>query len=276
MVDETEVLARWQDEAISNCAPLYIQDFFLAGGHDESTRNATATFISFEGRYFACTCRHAVELVEKRRKGRFSRFPTLALGLKRGFINLSFFTAEGLRDAVSIVEPGEGEHYMDLAIADISDDWEVLSTELGKQTINLNSDHWREPRWARVEMLAAAGWPEEGKRNVTRNGEDRVSGTMTLISAERSGSLARDERIVLMKGTLEEPHGWHFSGVSGGPMYAQQNEILVPVGITFEGWPQTRGDTHPELTDKDIMVRGLTLTPDNFNRWLVAAKLKAA
>ena len=185
-------------------------------------------------------------------------------------------TAEGLKDAISIVAPGENEDYMDLAIADISTSWPQLRS-IGKGAIDMNPESHREPRWARAQMLAAAGWPEVKKRNVTRaDGEDRVFGTLALIVAEKSGDLDRHDRIVLMKSNLGKPHGWFFSGISGGPMFVIQEERLIPVALAFEGWPQTRDEPpHAKLTDQDIMVRGLTLTPDNFRRWLFAARLKS-
>jgi hypothetical protein len=249
-----------------------MQDLFLFGGHDASTRNATATFVTFKERQYACTCRHAVEIVQKRRQARHSPFPTLALSFDETHIPLSFFTAEGLKDAISIVTPGENEEYLDLAIADISAFWPRLS-DRGKVAIDLNLEGYREPRWARAQMLAAAGWPEINKRNVIRDdGQERVFGTMTLIIADKCGELNRHDRIVLMRSDLGKPHGWFFSGVSGGPMYVMQEERLIPVALAFEGWPQTKNDPrHAELTDQDIMVRGLTLTPDNFRRWLAAA-----
>jgi hypothetical protein len=74
---------------------------------------------------------------------------------------------------------------------------------------------------------------------------------------------------------LEKPHDYYFSGMSGGPMYVQQDEHLIPAGILFEGWPQSKS-TPPraELDMQDIVVRGLTLTPTTFDKWSNAAKLK--
>ncbi len=271
-----EILERFKSEAASNCAPLFIEDLFLVGGHNASTRNATATFVMFEGKYYACTCRHVVELVQKRREAGYSPFPTLAPFFDKTYIPLSLLTAEGLKDAISIVAPGANEDCMDLAIADISTVWPQLSS-IGKVAIDMNPESYREPRWARAQMLAAAGWPEVNKRNVIRNdGEERVFGTIALLVAEKNGDLDRHDRIVLMKSNLGNPHGWFFSGISGGPMFVIQEERLVPVALTFEGWPQTKDEPpHAELTDQDIMVRGLTLTPDNFRRWLVSARLKS-
>jgi hypothetical protein len=58
-------------------------DAHLIEGYDESTRNGTATFVQFGGRYYACTCRHMVEITQKRRESGRSKFATLALGYKQ-------------------------------------------------------------------------------------------------------------------------------------------------------------------------------------------------
>jgi hypothetical protein len=266
-------IERWKGEADAHCAPLFILDFFLHGGHDASTRNATATFVTFGGKYYACTCRHAVELVQLLREKKAAPNPTLALFFDKTMIPLSFFTAEGLKDAISIVA-GDGEE--DLAIADITQFWPRLAA-IGKVAIEMDEERHRAPRWAKAQMLAAVGFPERNKRNVTReDGQERVFGTMTLILSDKSGDVDRHNLVVEMKSTFEEPHGWYFSGISGGPMYVIQDERLIPVGIAFEGWPQSPTQKpHPTLTDKDIVVRGLTLTPENFKRWLIAARLSA-
>ncbi len=70
--------------------------------------------------------------------------------------------------------------------------------------------------------------------------------------------------------------------MSGGPIYVQQDETLVAVGIPYEGWPQT--SNRPVVFDdsgtkvlfdgNDIIVHGLTLTPEIFDNWLKASGLK--
>lgn len=175
---------------------------------------------------------------------------------------------------MSIVEPGDGQCHLDLAIADISEHWDRLSAEWGNRAIEMDPENWREPRWARVKLLAAAGWPEIGKRNVTVNGIGRVRGTMTLIIADASGGISRHDDIVLMESRLNEPHGWFFSGVSGGPIYVIQDDLIIPAGLLYEGWPQTKDDRHTEFTPNDIVIRGVTLTPTNFKKWLSASKLR--
>ena len=53
----------------------------------------------------------------------------------------------------------------------------------------------------------------------------------------------------------------------------------MPVGILYEGWPATSNNpvvfdetgTKVLFDGRDIIVHGLTLTPDNFVKWLKAA-----
>jgi hypothetical protein len=170
-VSGPEVLERWKTEAAANCAPLYIQDAFLFDGHDASTKNATATFVKFKDSYYACTCRHAVEIVRKRRETGRSPFPTLALGLRSGFINLSFISTDGLRDAISIVKPGESESYLDLAIADVSQHWATLSKEWGNRAIEIDRENWHEPRWGPCQAVGSCRMAGNGEEKCDRKRE---------------------------------------------------------------------------------------------------------
>jgi hypothetical protein len=273
-VSSPEVLEGWRAQAASNCGPLYIKDAYLFDGFDASTKNATATFIEFSGRHFACTCRHVVEIVNERRENETSPFPTLSLGLKRGFIDLSWYSVDGLRDAMTIVPGGPNEEHLDLAIADISGHWQRYSAEWGSQAIKIDEDTWREPRWAKAEFLTAAGWPEVGKRNVNVNGLEIVRGSMTLVIAEVSpAGLSKGDEILLMESKLKQPHGWFFSGMSGGPMYIPQDDLMIPAGLLYRGWPQDKDDRSKDYTPNDIVIRGVVLTPSNFKGWLSSAKL---
>ena len=171
------------------------------------------------------------------------------------------------------MKPGESESYLDLAIADVSQHWATLSKECGNRPIEIDRENWHEPRWAHAKLLAAAGWPEMGKRNVTANGKPRVRGSITLIIADVSGGISRHEDIILMNSRLDAPHGWYFSGVSGGPIYVIQGDLIIPAGLLYEGWPQAKDERQGELTPNDILIRGVTLTPSNFEKWLSSARL---
>ncbi len=279
MLDATDVMHKL---ARSQTDPLFIQDHFLATGHDANTKNATVTYVQFEDRVYAVTCRHVLEILEDRIKAQHSRFPTLALVIDRAVLNLSFFTAEGLKQSIVAPQTVPDEDPLDLAVADITGSyWELLKNRKGKAAIDLNN--WREPRWARAEMLFAAGYPDEHKQHVTIDNDEKLSSPMTLVAAQVNGRLAKDQREVRMRSRLKKPHGYYFSGMSGGPIYVQQDELLVPIGILYEGWPATSNNpvvfddtgTNALFDGNDIVIHGLTLTPDNFIKWLKAAHLKA-
>jgi hypothetical protein len=171
----------------------------------------------------------------------------------------------------SVPDP-TGDPTVDLAIAEITGSyWDILTKYADKEAIDL--DNWREPRWARAEMLAAAGYPDEHKYNTTIDGKDKLAAPLAFIAADKDGEIGRDCPIVQMRSRLEKPHGWFFSGVSGGAMYATQDERSIPAGIVFEGWPQSKKTPpHPSLDDRDIIVRGMTLTPKTFGQWVENTK----
>jgi hypothetical protein len=80
----------------------------------------------------------------------------------------------------------------------------------------------------------------------------------------------------MMESRLDAPHGWFFSGISGGPIYIIQDNKLVPVGLLYDGWPQQKGDEHEKYNECDIVIRGVVLTPEHLERWLKAAGFEAA
>ena len=162
----------------------------------------------------------------------------------------------------------------DIAILDVSNLWPMLQT-FGKVAVEIDEERHREPRWAKAQMMAAAGYPERHKRNAIRDdGAERVFGTVPFVVLDKSGDIDRHNEVVVMKSTLERPHGWYFSGVSGGPMYVIQDELIIPVGIACAGWPQQPNEEPKgSLTDKDIEIHGQTLTPEFFGRWLIAPEL---
>jgi hypothetical protein len=265
-----EALARSQTD------PLYLQDHFLRGGRDKDTKNATATFVQFCGKQYVVTCRHVLEIVQKRKeRSDRARFPTMALVVERAVLNLSFFSAQGLQYALRTPKPDEGDAPLDLAIAEVSGaHWSLLAQRKGKTAIDL--DNWREPKWVRAKMLVAAGYPDEQKTHVKVDQQNMLGAPFVLLAAEKKGTIDRHHQFAEMYSRLPQPHGYHFSGMSGGAMYIVQGDIIIPMGIVFEGWPQSRNSKpHPTLTANNIYIRGLTLTPATFSDWLVKANLNS-
>jgi hypothetical protein len=266
-------------QARAQTDPLFFQDYLLAHGHNVDTKNATATFVRFEGRVYVCTCRHVVQILRNRQER--GHFPTLALWVDRAVLPLSFLTVDGLHLGQYAPDTSSNAEAIDIAIAEITGTyWDILSSRKNKTAIDL--DEWREPRWSQAEILVAAGYPDEHKQSVLDNSEEKVRATLTLVAAAGDGAISKFDPEVHIRSRLSEPHGVYFSGMSGGPMYVQQDELIVPVGILCSGWPATsnnpvifKHDSTDILFDgQDIIVQGLTLTPSNFEKWLRATPMK--
>jgi len=263
--------------------PAWLQDHFLGTGHDEKTRNATFTFIKRSGRHYAVTCRHVVDSLANTAVLPSVKNPTIALHVGRAILNLSYFTAQGLVLGVHSPKAESKRDEVDVAIAALDGGyWHMLTKDKNKVAIDL--DTWREPDWNAVKYCLAVGYPDEHKDRVDADAGPSVASNFAVVCAEATSKLGRNERLIVLSSYLEKPHGYYFSGMSGGPIYAiegpEQREVedeeLFPVGIVFEGFPGSgRTDVHGNsdamatfLTDRDLFFRALTLTPEIFDEWL--------
>lgn len=218
--DENFRLARSQTD------PLWLQDHFLGTGHDADTRNGTASFVLFQGRQFAVTCRHVKAAAINPKIVPDARYPTVALHIDRLVLNLSFFSATGFHIALETVDPARDEQEADVAIAELTGSyWELLSSKKGKTPIDL--DNWREPKWSTVKQCMAAGYLDEHKKNKTVDGAQMVTAHMASVVAEVASPLARNKRIINLSSRLAEAHGYYFSGISDGALYAIEADGLA-------------------------------------------------
>jgi hypothetical protein len=276
---EQESLPRRQTD------PIWLQDHFLATGHDVTTRNGTGTFVIYKKQAYVCTCRHIVEAASNPTMVPEAKHPTLALQIGRDVLNLSFFSVEGLKIALQAPHAERREDAVDVAIAALPAlHWKLLTTRKNKTAIDL--DKWREPAWKTVKVCVAAGYPDEHKELVIVDGIENVGNQLVAVAAEVGSQINRTERFITLSSQLQEPHRYYFSGMSGGPIYAiegvgkkeVEDEELLPIGIIFEGYPSTkkRNDeldvSSAFLTEKDLFFRGLMLTPERFDDWLKRAK----
>ena len=128
-----------------------------------------------------------------------ARNPTLAIVIDRAVLNLSYFTAKGLALGITTPQAESKRDEIDVAIAPLA---------------------WREPDWNSVKWCLAAGYPDEHKKQVVHDGTDKVSNQLVTVVAEAASQLGRAERCITLSSTLDKPHGFYFSGMSGGPVYA--------------------------------------------------------
>lgn len=272
-----ESLARRQTD------PIWIQHHFLATGHDENTPNATATFVHRKGRHYMVTCGHVLQIVKQRRDSEGESRLTMALHADQAVLNLSSVGPEGV--VLSVRTPGAELHCKpaDVALACLKPSyWKLLSSEKSKTAIDLDS--WRAPDWSAVQKCLAVGYENEGKTSIRSEGTDKVVTGLLEVVADVCSTPAHDATGFALMSDLKRPHGFAFSGMSGGAVYAiegnERTEVeddeLLPVGIVYEGSPSTRrerehGVEHVRdsiFSDRDVFIRALMLTPENFDDWL--------
>lgn len=250
---------RWTD-------PLFLQDHFLHSGHDDTTHNATATFVKYANHYYVCTCQHVSEALDnKATRDTGTKRPTAALMVGKTVINLSFFTDDGLRSALRTPSVDDG-YKVDVCIAGIDQHWEFLQKHKSKEAIDL--DYWFEPPWAEIKMCAAAGYVDEHKTIQ----DDQVSTPMPVVTVELQSELSASVREFTLHSSLKEPHKMYFSGMSGGPILGLWGDgAHTPIGLIFEGYPGSKDAPRSFFAGpNDLFFRGLLFTPEIFDKWLRA------
>ena len=263
--------------------PLWIQHHFLATGHDENTPNATATFVKRRGRHYLVTCGHVLQSVTRRRDAEGETQLTMALQVDRGHLNLSSVGPEGV--VLSVRSPAAALHStpVDVALASLEPSyWSLLSGRKRKTAIDL--DFWQAPDWSVVQKCLAVGYENEGKTTIQSEGSEMVATRLLNVVADVCSMPADGTTRFDLMSELDRAHGYAFSGMSGGAVYAIEgsdrsefeDDELFPVGIVYEGCPSTHRARKPGVEDagrpifseRDVFIRALMLTPRIFDDWL--------
>jgi Trypsin-like peptidase domain len=242
--------------------PLWIQHRFLATGHGTHLPNGTATFIKLEGKHYIVTCEH----VASESKG--DNVPALMID-KNAVINIANYNNAG-EYVQNFRFPDKNT--IDIAIYRLTDyHWSLLVEKKSKIAIDL--DYWREPAWNGQFSYAAVGYPAEHKYD--HDGQ-LVAAPMAFCVAEPSSDIRPDKPTFVLHSELPAPHGWYFSGMSGGPVFQiSDDHKLLPSGIIFEGGPSSSvpGRESTYAKSNELFFRGHTLTPNIFSEWLRKAGL---
>ena len=133
----------------------------------------------------------------------------------------------------------------------------------------------------RSRLLARAGLE---RSEVSQGGAEMVAAPLLNVVAELCSDPVGGSSAFTMMSELESPPGVSFSGMSGGAVYTYEgqerrkveDEEVFPVGIVYGGFPgATRASDLSEeasadafLTERDILIRALKLTPDVFDDWV--------
>lgn len=273
----------------ASCAPLFATGRHGELAHTSHTLNATVTFVKHRERYYAVTCHHVLDafrteavrakkiLIPSIHSGKLiSQFSNLTHQMRhrwsfhscRDFADLAIWDdEEAMRDITrsNLSRP-------DIAIADITSYWEVISKPRTLTPIDL--DNWTAPPWEKFDKLFAAyGFPTGHKSQVGTT----ISAPMPRIAVEMANRPSQDRPIFTLHSTVENPHGWGFSGISGGPVLAidADAELIHFIGLVFEGTPsEALEPTQPDAIfgPADIFLSCYQLTPSIFDSWLAALK----
>lgn len=254
------------------CAPVFIASSFFGTllANDEelvpkkfdknSVRNGTLTFVSYKGEYFALTCNHVLEALEKRQNAWKKE-------------QLEKFDFEPPIDGVELFTPiGEFQHHFnyklipvpqsefgeqpDVAIARVKLDY---IKRLGRKAIVFAN------KKSLPETGIASGYPEE-QRSI-RQGKSlhtfspkHVECIATLQVTAKGGLLLQDP--VEDHGALDV-----LSGMSGGPIIWSDAKRFGLAGIVMEGL-----DIQPKegqlVEEPGIWIHGERLTKELFDKWI--------
>lgn len=273
------------DLPFTHTIQLWVQDAFGRVIREYIPQNATGTFIKRRGRQYIVTAGHVANAVHVRQIGR-SRAAIIAMRCNTTILNLAAFHSGGIRYSLRSAAADNAGTIPDVAVAPLSDFFQnVLFEKSHKAPIDL--DAWSEPQWPSVQYCLAAGFPSEHKRWTQVGQASAIKSLFVTPIAELNSTLDPGLPTFTLMSTMENPHGYHFSGMSGGPVYAidpverlDSTTNLFPIGIVFEGHP---GSSRPDdengsgssgfLTDRDVFFRVMTLTPTYFDDWLYNAGL---
>jgi len=261
-------------EGCSFCLPIFIRSYF--GGLTPGTINATLTFFKYGNKHYGVTCLHVIDILNTTRKCKNNYWYTLSLSLGCLTLNLSDMDPSDPEKRIDAFKPLDisfGEQVVDVVIAPINNDWwSLIKSEKAKQKRAIQAidlDKWVEPKWGALDTMAEAyGYPTEHK---TQDQGDVVS-PCTTVCAER-GWLTQDSTQLRLLSTLENLHGYFFSGMSGGPIFVFSDTNCYPIGIVYRGWPGSQfavseSEGQGIFSEKDILIEGMIVTPDIFSAWL--------
>ncbi|MER9592983.1 hypothetical protein NKI94_30180 [Mesorhizobium australicum] len=243
--------------------PLFIQNRDLAHGHDDKVLSATGTFVKWQGQHYVVTCRHVLEAV------RWEQKETLAIMAGRGILNFSSPTPSGPISSFRELEARRDGSKPDIAISRLPAHWwNQITKNKSKKAVDL--DAWVEPVWPEIRIAKACGWLQ----NYKEMSDEHVSTTGVWIVAEMASAISPQAPEFTMFSPDAENALTLLSGVSGGVVVSEQNNVEVPIGVVFEGFPgeaDSLGDNRPAAAytqPGDLMVRGHVLTPEIFQDWL--------
>lgn len=254
------------------CLPVFFHSYFLSDGHSEETENATLTFVKYENRIYAVTCKHVIHHLHSKRNELENQWYTLSLCLDRVILQLSDIDNSDptkRKDIFRKLRRSFNDKEVDIVIAPIDSHWKMIKSKKNKKTVDL--DVWNEPNWAEMKMGIAFGYPTEHKELQGKH----VAAPCINASAEIVSDLTFDSTQLTLFSTLDQPHGYYLNGLSGGLIILSSEDSYEPAGIVYEGQPGSSKDFKEKQSNdqaffsaNDILIKGFIINPRIFSGWL--------
>jgi hypothetical protein len=252
------------------CAPVFIVSTFSAGNfikdediifddfNDESIRNGTLTFISYNGEYFAVTSNHVIDcLKNKQQKWKKMAKEKYSFEGKdmQGFGLYTYIGNTHFHFNYEFTSVEEDYNPVDVAIARVN----LTSIKrLGREPLELTKkDNF-------PETGIASGYPEEQRVIKKGNILNKFAAKFVTCTA----TLQESDKKVTLNDTIENHNNVdNPSGMSGGPIIWSDAEEYGLAGIVDYG-----SDIQPKdgkvKCDNGILIFGIKITPDIFDGWL--------
>lgn len=267
LFDERKELITWQF-----CAPIFIANAFFGtlianesdlvfeGFTESSVRSGTLTFISYKGEFFAVTCKHVVEALERKQAAwkneqmaKYKIKPSIEGYLLFTPIDNSQYHFNYRLTPAPVREDGG---HPDIAIARVK---HQSITRLGRKPIELT----REDSLPATGI--ASGYPEEQRRIEAGMNTSTFAPRFATCIATMQATAKGD---ILIQDTIDDHKGLDvLSGMSGGPIIWADSTRFGLAGIVREGL-----DIQPKqgqlMAENSIWIHGERITVDLFEKWL--------
>lgn len=260
------------------CMPVFFHSAYMSDGHSEKSENATVTFIKYKNDIYVVTCNHVLEHLEQRREHLNDHGQTMMLLAKNVVIKLSAMNLNDPTKQIDIFRKIRRKYLeveVDIVIGKLPENlWRVVQKNLSKSAIDL--DCWEQPDLNNFKIGTAYGYSNEHKERV----DGEIKTYCVEVTADIQSKLESDSVNITLFSEFDQPHGFYFSGMSGGPIILHTDTKSAVAAIIYEGQPGSRSEITQKYSSDSIfnqnqtLIKGVIINPYIFSNWLVDAGFK--
>jgi len=256
------------------CAPIFIASIFsgisfekeehLAPGKiDKNTtvRSGTVTFVCYKGDFFALTCKHVIEALE-RKQGKWKEEQKEKHNCEPALDGFGFYTLIDNNQfhfnyKFTIIKQTENGNSIDIAIARINSS---SISRLNRTSITLTAKN------SYPKTGIASGYPEE--QRIIKKGEKISTFCPKIVTCIASLSETMNGNMYMEDAIAAHNDVDVLSGMSGGPVIWSSDKCFGLVGIVKEG-----NDIQPKedglRLENGILINIEKITPILLDNWLL-------